>query len=221
MPSKDNVEKNQSAKTTEKNPCGICRAMGSPTCKGHGGSGGGSETKGNEKSANESSMSSRKDLELSITKSELWVKADEDFTYKFTNPDALMSLTIDMGLGLIRFTGKEDLSVEQQKILDVFYQQIINEFTALKNELSAKGVDVQRMLIETGKDHLTIKIPNLRCYDAFVQRLMNKNLIITQVEPRNTKSLTAPDRGDAQEYRSTAPTPFDISGPKPKGWDGR
>tara|TARA_Y100000588_G_scaffold395275_1_gene522206 strand:+ start:3847 stop:4536 length:690 start_codon:yes stop_codon:yes gene_type:complete len=214
----------QGKSTLDNNPCGICRSMGLPVCKGHGGGAGGGgsdDSEAQENSTDKALNSNPATLELSFTKNGSWSKTDEDFVYEFNNPNALMSLTLDMGRGLIQFFGKKDLSTEQQKALDEFYQQIKDEFNEFKSELATKGIDVQQMLMERDGNNLTIKIPNPKHYDAFVQRLMDKNLLITQVEPQDIKRMSVQDRPaeQEQEHKSTAPSPFDMSGPKPQGWN--
>lgn len=219
---KSRPDQDQRKSALDNNPCGICRALGSPTCKGHGGGAGGGgsgDSEAQEKSIDKALNANPAALELSLTKNGLWRKTDEDFAYEFNNPVALMSLTLDMGRCSIQFSGKKDLSTEQQKALDEFYQQIKDEFNEFKSELATKGIDVQQMLMERDGNNLTIKIPNPKHYDAFVQRLMDKNLLITQVEPQDTKRMNVQDRPAEQEHKSTAPSPFDMSGPKPQGWN--
>ncbi|HBD9311024.1 TPA: hypothetical protein KLD61_003146, partial [Legionella pneumophila] len=112
-----NLDQRKSA--LNNNPCGICRAMGSPTCKGHGGggSGGGAgDSSDKDESLTKVQSATNKpttiDLEKSLGKSNLWLKPD-DLAFEFNIPDALVSVKIDMEQGIISFSGKDDLSQDQ------------------------------------------------------------------------------------------------------------
>lgn len=234
MPSKDSkADKGKDARTLaiDSNPCGICRAMGSPSCKGHGSTGGGlsgSSGSGGSSSASnlpvKEPLGNLKIIALSLAKNPAWTQSDNaELTFEFTHPDALLSIKLEMDRGVLIFSGHKNLTTEQQETLDDFLKHVEMEFNSFKNELTAKGIDIQSMsLTRTGND-LSIKIPSPKYYDTFVQRLIDKNILVTRPpEPSQNKReavLLESQAKTEQDPTPTAPAPFDISGPKPKGWD--
>ncbi|HBD7375348.1 TPA: hypothetical protein KKX36_000939, partial [Legionella pneumophila] len=202
------------------NPCGICRAMGSPTCKGHGGggSGGGAgDSSDKDESLTKVQSATNKpttiDLEKSLGKSNLWLKPD-DLAFEFNIPDALVSVKIDMEQGIISFSGKDDLSQDQNIALQKFFEAIKQEFSEFKKDFSVAANQMQ--LNQVGNE-LKITISNPKLFDAFVQRLLDKNILATELGPMPKKEQnTVSELKQETENQYKSPTPFDISGPKPE-----
>ncbi|CEG57846.1 hypothetical protein [Legionella fallonii] len=210
-----NLDQRKSA--LNNNPCGICRAMGSPTCKGHGGSGGGSggSSDKNESLTNVQATTNKPisiDLEKSLGKSTLWLKPD-DLAFEFNIPDALISVKIDMEQGVILFSGKGDLSPDQNIALQKVFEAIKQEFNEFKKDFSVAANQMQ--LNQVGNE-LKVTISNPKLFDAFVQRLLDKNILTTEMGPMPSKgqnTVFESKQETGNQYKS--PNPSDISGPKP------
>jgi hypothetical protein len=219
------TKKDERIRAINNNPCGICRAAGSPVCKGHRGGGGGSST------SNRHELDSSSDappifsltLEKLFGKSAVWRRPHSwDMIFEFANPDALLSIKLDMDNGLLVFSGHKELLADQQTVLDKFFEAIEREFNAFKQELTHRGISTENMQVNRVGNKLTITIPHPKYYDAFVQQLTDKNLLVTQMESLPSERLTTLcEKGSEQSdgvNESSTPTPFDINGPKPKGW---
>jgi hypothetical protein len=209
-----NKEKDPRTQAIENNPCGRCRAMGFPTCKGHGSGSGGEGDEASE--ASELTNTDTLTLDTIISKSELWhAEPNADDVYIYNALDALVSIKLDLAAGSLVFSKKGPLSKEEQKALDEFFDTIEHELNAFKKELEAQGVDTQSFQSHREKNCLTIQIPGIQHYDAFVQRLMDKNLLPTALNQEQTKhnvaAATHQDNQKEPEASSSAPNPFDIS----------
>jgi hypothetical protein len=217
------------------NPCGICRAAGLPTCKGHGGGSGGSG--GSDLASDDASTTaaSKDSPSLSPTikpselliQSELWAQPNSwESIFTFNSLNALIDLRLDLERGLLSLSSNKGLATDQQKAVDELFDAIKNEFNQFKTELANKGVSVEQMQLNHQGNNLTLMLPTPKYYDAFIQRLMNKNLLATEApSPKNGKrdeyipiseksisEAIAPEPTDL----STTSTPFDMT-PKPKG----
>ena len=206
------------------NPCGICRANNvPPPCRGHGGGSGGGGSDGgkedgakNENSPNQTVSSSTELASYLLQRNDVWSRVPQtEMTFKCENPESLLSIKLDGDKGIISLSGKMGLSADERKDLHLLFKAIIDEFEKFK--IQHKITD-EKFSATTNGDNLTIKIPNPKLYDMFVQRLMNLNLIPT---PDNLKTSmlhanTTPDVGGLQRK---ARTPFDAmhTGPMPKG----
>lgn len=243
--------KGQGKSPAERNPCGICRASGLPVCKGHGGGGGGggggsSESAKEDKSASPvpapqlkgSALSTNPapsiDLVALLNQNEDWTNQDDlDSAFKFENPEALFTIEMDMELGSLTFSGNKDLSKEQQDTLDEFFNAIENELIAFKNELTTRGenpTSLAQIKLTRERNALTLKLPTPTIYDAFIQRVVDKNILPVKPAPQPGKTqemkiseITSQSKAQVPETskppeQSTAPTPFNIkNGPTPKG----
>ncbi|MGQ3889667.1 hypothetical protein ACQUW5_11610 [Legionella sp. CNM-1927-20] len=222
-------------KAIENNPCSLCKALGLPICRGHGGGGStGGDSSGSD-SGDSYEIEDIPSLNLKpslvegmllssfLEASEVWHESpEEDLLYLFNNDLALLSLSLDLSQGLITFKENKLLNTDEQKDLAILYDAINNEFKQFKKELSAQNIKLNATLIrENNKLTITIPIiPNSKHYDAFIARLIDKNLIPTkkrelELERTTKKQEILPDQDiRAEAYKS--PTPFDISrGPKP------
>ncbi|HFL2714587.1 TPA: hypothetical protein ACGWTM_001744 [Legionella pneumophila] len=200
------------------NPCGICRALGLPICKGHGGGGGGGGADTQNDDAPELSHvpSNIEVITLSsyLENSEVW-NYIEDFKYHFKSELAIFSILLDLGIGLIHFKGNELLNDTDNKDLNALYSTIESEFRNFSQEVHLQDGSAKR----TGND-LKISIPDPKLYDQFVTRLINKNLI-----PNNNYNVDLANKTNQNPGLSVygngpiaykTPNPFDISrGPKP------
>lgn len=197
------------------NPCGICRALGMPKCRG--GHGGGSEP-GNEDEDNKELMDTDKpSLELMLDKSNLWQESyDEDLLYQFGNSFSLLSMRLDLAKGMLTCSGKEPLTKEEQEELDALYEAICQLFEQFQKELTAHGKALNATF-QIQANQLTIQIQRPQYFDAFIVRLMTNNLLpITQIKALLI-ALNDTEKSEEQKvsgYKS--PSPFDIAGgPKP------
>ncbi|MBL7480573.1 hypothetical protein [Legionella bononiensis] len=229
--------KEERARAIENNPCNICRSMGLPICRGHGGGGGGGESESSSRdSQSDEEQKNHEMMSLSLKKpsslenifnSELWeLTADSDFIYEFNDPYALLRITLNMELGSIVFEAKRELSKEDQDALNDLFDEIEKEFDSFKKSLDKSQIPLESMTLTREANKLTIKIPSPKFYDTFVQQLMDKNLLPTKTFPlpQPNKSVVTPELDPAvealQKYTSLLPNPFDITnGPKFTGRD--
>lgn len=238
----DDIQKDERAKAVDRNPCSMCRALGMPTCKGHGGGGGGGGSSSDTADAKSSGASATSisfdgltgtstSIEDSLSQNPAWTQSNQlELTFLFAHPNALLSIKLDMGQGRLTFSGDKDLTRDQRVVLGGFFKAIELELNDFKKELSKKGIDTDSIKIAHEGNNLTIKIPTPKYYDAFVQRLINKNLLptltpeLSQEKRRESaadKSLVGQESAE-QTSRSTAPNPFDIrKGPQPTKWTAK
>ncbi len=213
------------AKAVNNNPCGICRTLGQPTCKGHAAGGGGGGASGD--ASEESTLSdtptntpNSTDLIATLEESLLWVAVeDAEDTFLFDDTLALFSITLDLSRGSLEFTKDCGLSKEEQKELEEFYSAIEREFNEFKAELHAQGIDTQLFQCNHENGNLIIKIPSPEHYDRFIQQLVDKNFLPTaSIQMTHTKDIEHPkpeDEKNNQAEARTAPNPFNIDkGPR-------
>ena len=236
--SKD-TQKDSRTRAIENNPCNMCRALGLPICRGHGGGGGGGdggaagETQDNTQSMSGSPwpvlkpVVENEKLVQFLLESGMWALAeDADLELEFSNLDALLTIKLDMENGELLFEGKRDLP---PGTLDELFDAVEQELALFSQELK------DRKLIEEPinavrnreKNTLSIKILSPQYYDIFIQRLLSKNILPNQPAPvleekedlQQTAAIQVPELEMASIARA-APTPldlFDISrGPRPK-----
>lgn len=222
------------------NPCGICRASGLPICKGHGGGSGGgggdSDSKEAEKTGpqvqpgsmllNVPTPKPESDALFDLLEhSQLWTQTD-DFIFQYKNPHALLSMTLNMENNTLSCQGKDDLTKEEQHALDTLFKAMEHEFTIFKKESSTTH-PMQANISRIG-NQMTINIPDPKYFDAFIQRLVDKNLLVLadknllQAQPESKQKVASPIISEIEAPQSeqptsswTAPTPFDMT-PKPK-----
>lgn len=232
------TQKDERARAIENNPCSMCRSLGLPMCRGHGassgggGSGGGSESKSEDKSSNNENLipftKGLSTIGKILLHSGLWhVPADEDFVFKFENPFALLNIKLDMEHGSIVFQSKKELSDEEQEAVDELFDAIEQQFNQFKDSLIDLQIPLELMTLKREGGTMTIKIPSPKYYDAFVQQLMEKNLLPNK-EPslqqqhktgKQPEASTARKDQEQEEYKSSLPNPFDITrGPKLPDW---
>lgn len=226
---KNESPKDERKRTIENNPCSMCRALGLPICRGHGGGSGGSEgsdensQKDENQKDNEGQLLSRSTpMDKVLIYSELWqLPADADFIFKFDDPHALLDITLNMELGSVVFQGHKEPSAEEQEALDALFDEIEKQFNGFKKSLNNPQIPLESMTQNREGNKLTIKIPNPKYYDAFVQQLMDKNLLPNKAAPLQEQKkaeepveMTPADEA-IQRYTSLLPNPFDInSGPR-------
>lgn len=206
----------------ENNPCGICRAKRLPACickPGGGGSGGGSEEESAEKDnalQATAHVPTLQHLNTIFSESPVWQpvpNADDSYTYN--DPQGLFTIKIDLSAGTLELTKHPGLSKEELQQLEKLLDVIESEFHAFKAELQAKGINTQAFQCHHDNGSLTIKIPNPKYFDAFIQQLVDKQLLPT--DTMNRAHLPEADGSKSQDdtrnqaTNSTAPNPFDIS----------
>jgi hypothetical protein len=244
----------------------------SPQCFGHGGGGGGSSGGGSEekagkddatlssaKSSGGSDTGSKAELKATNVRSNIATKPQLDLTVKDIkfNPKIISELlskkilVIDndkeKGMLTIKLLlDPNSLSQEQRNELKKFMNAILNELNEFKKE---KNITANCYTIQKDKDGnimaLSIALPTPTLYDAFIQRLANKNLLpIQNIEQEKNKKVAYPQDGNHfnPSPLSTRPTPENkniaeeeaqntgkkkshikpkspADGLKPKGWE--
>ena len=160
----------------------------------------------------DASVLSLKPLEKSLTESALWSQQDIwESTFELKNPEAFILVKLDMEKGLLAFSSKPHLSGEEQKCVAELFKAIENEFNQFKKELVEQGIAVAAMSVSRDKNGLTLRVSSPKHFDAFVQRLMDKNLltiqpVIHQKKIAQDAKLNIEAKTDLN-YKSTAPTP--------------
>jgi|GEM_PF-3419863 len=169
----------------DNNPCGICRANGLAICKGHGGSSDSSD--GDPAITDKSGASDKtipKMLHTSFQENPLWLPDAEEFVFEWHNEESIMSIKADIGTGSVIISGIDGVSDSHEKAQAELLTAIENEFNQFIEELAGAGVSVDGMRATHIGNELKIIIPNKTCYDAFMQRLIDKNLLITHSAAR-------------------------------------
>ncbi|STX29795.1 Uncharacterised protein [Legionella beliardensis] len=231
--SKSDMKKDDRVRALESNSCGMCRAMGSPICCGHGAGGSGSShsTANDDTSCAKSILPMPKitanatSITQSLTQNVPWSLVDgADLMLKFTDPNALLSIALDMESGSLVFRSNRELSQEEQKAQDELFNAIENELILFKSKLTEKKLQVEPIKVARDRNTLSIKISDPQHYDLFIQRLIDKNLLPNKAAPlqqqqnecqQSTFSKSAETM--PEENKLTAPTPFNIRGPRPNG----
>ncbi|MBA2651145.1 MAG: hypothetical protein H0U73_02570 [Tatlockia sp.] len=114
----------------KKIPCGMCRAMGLLSCRGHGGSGGGSGKKSQDAKKDTTSQPSNFEsathlITQALKENPNWNLAkDSDLTFMFNNPKALLTIELDMEHGSLVFKSREGLSSAEKKELNALFQAV-------------------------------------------------------------------------------------------------
>lgn len=212
------------------NPCGICRASGALVCKGHGGGSGGSASEASEDKNADSQIESGSRLQNLprpkptkdplvdlLEQSPLWNPSDE-FIFHYKNPYALLSVTLNMENNTLTCQGVDHLTKEEQQALDILFKAIGDELNLFKQERHT--TDSMQIATNPVRNQMTITIPDMKVFDAFIQRLIDKNILLSQpsLEPKatQTKREIAPPQSSQSTFSWTAPTPFNTT-LKPKG----
>lgn len=211
-------KRDERSKALDSNPCGMCRAAGSPVCKGHGGSEAKDENAPKDSSPAPKNVPSNveaKALSSYFEDSAVWNSKD-DFLYNFNNDLAVFSIELDSAKGLIHFQGNEFLSANDEKDLNELYERIEDELKKFTDEVNAQNISSSRE-----GNNLKINIPDPKLYDQFVTRLLNKNLIPDNnynadlVKHVNQVVEQKVDVNETADSSYQSPNPFDISkGPK-------
>lgn len=234
---REETQKDERARAIENNPCNICRSLGLPFCRGHGGGSGegGSDSASDVKlDGNDHQLLAPKNpanvpsIDQLLLHCGLWhLPEDADFVFEFKDPLALVNMTLNMELGLLVLQGKRELGNEEQNALDELFDTIGQEFNLFKNSIKNPQFPLETMTLAREGNSLTIKIPSPKYYDLFVQQLMDKNLLPSNVPvlQHQNQSVKHPQKSEAakdsvmEEYKSSLPNPFDISrGPKLPDW---
>jgi hypothetical protein len=218
-------KKDSRQQAIQNNPCSSCRALGLPICRGHGGGGGSSENDKKDVTSaalkNTPTKSVVHSLSMQLEESMLWQESsEEDLLFVCQNALALVTIKINLAEGTLTFEAPENLSEKEKDDLNALYDALINTLNEFKQELAKQGITLDAEYKKEG-NNLSIKIPEPKYFDAFVKKLMAKELIPTravewnQVTEAKKQPMVAVTLADVQpDYK--APTPFDTSGPKPK-----
>lgn len=205
----------------QNNPCGMCRAKRLPTCickRGSGGSGDVEEESTEKDNAIQATAHAPtlEHLKTIFLTSPVWQpvpNADDSYTYN--DPQGLFTIKLDLCAGTLELTKRPGLSKEELQQLEKFLDVIENEFHAFKAELQAKGINTQAFQCHHENGSLTIKIPHPKYFDAFIQQLVDNQLLTTNTMNKAHSSegndSKPQDDNRNQTSSSTAPNPFDIS----------
>jgi hypothetical protein len=232
MPNKEQMASDPKSKkgaitiAIENNPCGLCRAMGYPICKGHGGGSGGGGDSGETKNKDVAYAAKQ----VASTLSPVTIAAIREFdkaktiwmqsqlsTDKTINYEAgLFSIESDRLRGNLTFRVNSGLSKAEIEIARKFLNVVKAEFDKFKDQLTEQGVSTKDFSAVIKDNELAIHIPNQKYYDAFIKHLENKNLLPTPNPEKQEKKELASESIKQEKNR---PSPFDdiLKGPKPKG----
>jgi hypothetical protein len=211
------------------NACGMCRAMGLGSCKGHGGgaSGGGGGTDESSLDASsptpENQPSHLKSVALSsyLDNTELWKESSEDDLFKLDNEAVLVKMSLDLGRNKLVIEPNPSLKPQDREAL---YDGIIKELKEFSKE---KGRDDLASVYQKEGNTLTIQFPaEHKLFESFIERLMEKNLIPgPEIEKALKEAPASVQQADKEpgldEGKSSLPRAFDIpsvnDGPAPPG----
>lgn len=235
----DNDNQNDALQNAiDSNPCGLCRAMGSASCRGHGGSGGGSSSGkegSSDKPANQQPEAAKSLARVVnsinpgmvvvhlVQECEGWSedKDNVDWVISFDNPYAFFKMQLNIDNATITANEKEGLTQTEQQDVQLLFKEILDEYKEFKD---VENIDDAEEIPLIDRE-LKIKIPKPRYYDLFLDKLFQKNLLPNQslrqqLQKDQTMALTQENQEEDEEYgySSTAPTPFSMQ-PKPKGTD--
>jgi len=229
MPAKNESTANQKDALTlalESNPCAKCRAMGSASCRGHGGGSGGggeelgstgSDSSGNSESSPAKTTSVGSNLLVAhlVQEYEGWQEEQsttiDDRIFTFDSPHAFFKMILNIDKGLFTVSEKEGLSEPQREDVHEYFDALIDELPDL-NEF--KLLDRE----------LKIKIPQPAYYDLFLDKLLRNNYL-PNLYPKPSLQKESTPRIDASadeqdEFSlSTAPTPFSMRPKPPTGYE--
>lgn len=218
------------------NSCDMCHALGLPRCQGHGQDGAGADDTGSDSHQGmDTSKDNNTPLEKSLEQNKNWRRQhgaqDEDSVFNYFNPHALAAIKLDFSKGSLTFFAarvyKSMLKAERD-LMDGLFTAIEKTLIAFKNELAAAGEFTQQISMKRIDGSLVISIPNTKHYDAFVKRLLDRNLLANRPESTPTKKKEEKNQikvkyQSAPEPETThahTPTPFSMR-PKPKGWNDK
>ena len=203
------------------NPCGMCRALGLKSCKGHGGGpAGDGENSEEQENIAETTLQNKPSLELiQALSSELmqnpqWEKTGNNM-FSFTpSPDAaLENIYLDFQDLELTIKPKKDLSPEESKDLNTLFQAIM---------LQAKQLGGDAYINNHGE--LEISMQNMQQFASLTTNLMSQNLLpIKNVEVQANFDVSARQSEQTQneEYTSSVvewpPRPSYM--PPPSGGD--
>lgn len=209
------------------NPCGICRAMGFLSCKGHGGGGGSdssnnsgeTNTKAGLTASNQSPINNTAPMtDIAVTSEALWIES-QLFSNKIINYDAgLFFIESDRLRGNLIFQIKPELTNADIQIALAFLNIVKNEFAEFKNQLADQGIPVNKFTADLKDNKLTIHIPVPKYYDAFIKRLESKNLLpVPNAEWREKKIVENEADNKVRKYNSPSPLGDISKGPRTIG----
>ncbi|MBX3708741.1 MAG: hypothetical protein KIT56_05760 [Gammaproteobacteria bacterium] len=197
----------------DSNPCGSCRAMGLPSCKGHGGSGGGSDSNESKKEeADYKVIGAPSPTTLASTVEQdkakvMWVQSQLLSNVTNNYEVGLLLIESDRLRGNLTFKVRPRLSKVEEEISRQFLQTIKTEFEEFKNQLAEKGVSTTNFSATLKDNELSVKIPNPKYYDAFIKHLENKNLLPVPNPEREAKKAMLSSARDNKK-QAFNPTPL-------------
>ncbi len=222
------AEKKESADETAKVRCKVCFKEIAPKrlCSGHGGGGGGGGDSASSDKTSEENASQSEDRSLArplniveTTDGLIGEFGSEELDLESSFDPEIIAELIAKGLLLVdsdraskTLTIKllcepKELTEEQSKELKKFMEAIIKEFNEFKEENILSDDCLQLIQDEEGNIRsLSITMPTLALYDAFIQRLANNLVPIP--------SPKAQEKDEVTKARTLAPNPLSME-PKP------
>lgn len=201
----------------ENNTCGICRAMGYPICKGHGGGSGSSSGSDSEKkdtvftsyqvasTENQVNIIIQKFNEAKKNFMQTQLFADRTIGYEA----GTLSVESDKLHGNLTFRVKPGLPKGKIHASREFFNAIEIEFDEFKNQLAEQGISSNNFtaVIVVKGNELAIHVPNPKYYDAFIKHLESKNLlpIPNSGHEEKKESFESIEKDKRQVFN---PTPF-------------
>lgn len=217
MADKTKSNKDPIKAAVDSNPCGSCRAMGLPGCKGHGGSGGGGGGAGSDSNESKKEEAGSKIIgapnptTLTSTAEQdkakaTWVQSQLLSNVSSNYEVGLLLIESDRLRGNLTFKVKPGLSKVEEEISRQFLKTIKTEFEEFKNQLAEKGVSTTNFSATLKGNELSVHIPNPKYYDAFIKHLENKNLLpVPNPEREEKKELLSSTRDDKKQTFNPTP----------------
>ncbi|HAU1733638.1 TPA: hypothetical protein JBI89_13455 [Legionella pneumophila] len=222
------TEKKESADETAKVRCKVCFKEIAPKrlCSGHGGGGGGGGDSASSDKTSEENASQSEDRSLTqprniveTTDGLIGEFGSEELDLESSFDPEIIAELIAKGLLLVdndraskTLTIKllcepKELTEEQSEELKKFMEAIIKEFNEFKEENILSDDCLQLIQDEEGNIRsLSITMPTLALYDAFIQRLANN--LVPILSPK------AQEKDEVTKERTLAPNPLSME-PKP------
>lgn len=210
----------------ENNACSLCRAMGYPICRGHGGNEGGGGSGGDSSGSKNEGVKHTLDKVTGISAPIIDVMNELDKAKSILVSQLLSDKKIDYAAGLLTvhsdrlrgdliFKIQPGLSKSEIQTSLEFLKAVKAEFEEFKNELNDRRISTKNFNAVLKDNELAIHIPVPTYYDAFIMRLENKNLLPIP-RPGQQKKKEVTNESYKQERKSPLSPLGDIlKGPKP------
>lgn len=201
----------------DSNPCGSCRAMGLPSCKGHGGSGGGGGGGGSDSNESKKEARGSKTIGASTQAVSAFMAEQDKAKATWVQSQLLSNVTSNYEVGLLliqsdrlrgnlTFKVRPGLSKVEEEISRQFLKTIKTEFDEFKNQLAEKGISTTNFSATLKDNELSVHIPNPKYYDAFIKHLESKYLLpVPNPEREEKNEMLGSARDDKKQIFNPTP----------------